>query len=126
MSYIKGFNQFRKVFSQSKVSVFILTGVACMFFTFLTHDNSMELGISGIASIFIGIGVNNFTAIETELKDEQKIQRKIKRAIKGLVHIQEKLRKIQKMSVTDPAFITTELDEMDNYVGLCILYLEEV
>ena len=64
MSYIKGFSQFRKVFFQSRVFVFILTGVGCMFFTFLTHDNSMELGISGIASIFIGIGVNNFTAIE--------------------------------------------------------------
>ena len=97
-----------------------------MFFTFLTHDNATELGISCIASIFIGIGVNNFTAIETEQKDNQKIHRKTNRAVKELVHIQQKLKKIQKMAEPDPSILITELQEMDDYIDLCIQYLEEV
>ena len=97
-----------------------------MFFTFFTHDNATELGISGIASIFIGIGVNNFTAIETEQKDNQKIQRKTNRAVKELVHIQQKLKKIKKIAETDPSVLITELQEMDDYIDLCIQYLEEV
>jgi hypothetical protein len=126
MRYIKGFLHYKAVFFKPKVFVFILMGIVCMFFTFFTHQNAIELGISGVASIFIGIGVNNFTAIETEQKDEQKIQRKISRAIKGMVHLQEKLKKIQDIVITDHALITTELKEMDHYIDLCIRYLKEV
>ena len=61
-----------------------------MFLTFFTQDNALELAIAGIASIFIGIGVNNLRLSETEQKIEQKIHRKTQEAVKTLVRIHEK------------------------------------
>ncbi|SRR6266498_968268 len=95
MIYIKGFRYFRTLFFKPRVFVFILIGVGFMFLTFLTNDNALELGISGTASIFIGIGVNNFSSIETEQKDEQKLLRKSQQAIKTLVAIQRKIKKLK-------------------------------
>lgn len=126
MSYINRFRHFRKTFFKPRVAGFILTGVGIMFLTFFTNDNPLELGIAGIASIFIGIGVNNFTAIETELKDERKLNRKTKRAIKTLQDIQVKIKKIKGMSVTNPQIINAELKEMCDYIQLCVQYLDEV
>ena len=125
MRYIKGFKLFKKVFFQPQVFVFILTGVSCIFLTFLTNDNALELGIAGIASIFIGIGVNNFTAVETEQKEGRKWDRKTQQAIETLHHIQMKIKKIKGMSGTDPQLINAEMEEMRDYTGLCIQFLEE-
>ena len=97
-----------------------------MFLTFLTTDNPVELGIAGIASIFIGIGVNNFTAIETGQKDELRLQRKTRQAIKTLVHVQEKIKKIHTLASVNPGLIAVELAEMSDYIELCVQYLEYV
>ena len=126
MSYFNGFRHFKKVFFQPQVFVFILTGVGCIFLTFLTNDNALELGIAGIASIFIGIGVNNFTAIETEQKGGRKLDRKTQQAIETLHHIQVKIKKIKEMSGADLQLINAEMEEMRDYTGLCIQFLEEV
>ena len=96
-----------------------------MFLTFLTKDNPLELGIAGIASIFIGIGVNNFTVIETEQRDERKLNRKTKQAIETLQHIQLKIKKIKGMSAVNPQLINAEMEEMCSYIGLCIQFLDE-
>ena len=125
MNYLKGFRHFRKVFFLPRVFVFILTWVGFMFLTFFTHENATELEISGIASIFIGIGVNNFTAIETEQQEERKLQRKTLRAVKALVHIQGKVKKIERLAGGDAQLIISELKEMNDYVDLCVQYLEE-
>ena len=97
-----------------------------MFLTFLTRKNALELGIASIASILTGIGVNNFTAIETGQKDELRLQRKTQQAIKTLVHVQEKIKKIQTLSVVNPGLIKVELEEMNDYIELCVQYLEDV
>ena len=126
MSYLKGFRHFKKLFFKPRVFAFILTGVGFMFLTFFTHDNALELSISGVASIFIGIGVNNFTAEETEQKDEQKLRRKTQQAIKTLVHIQEKIKKIKALTIVNPQLVNVELEEMKDYIELCVQYLEEL
>ena len=97
-----------------------------MFLTFLTNNNPLELGIAGIASIFIGIGVNNFTAIETGQKDELRLQRKTRQAIKTLVHVQEKIKKIQTLAEVNSGLIMAELVELNDYIELCVQYLEDV
>lgn len=74
-----------------KTGIYILLGVFIMFFTFFTADNALEIAISGIASIFIGIGVNNFTQHETHEKDEAEKLQKIGLAIKILEHTQRKI-----------------------------------
>jgi hypothetical protein len=125
MSYSRGFRHFKKIFFQPRVFIFILAGIGIMFLTFFTNDNPLELGIAGIASIFIGIGVNNFTAIETEQKDERKLNRKTKLAIETLQHIQVKTKKIKALTTANPELINAELEEMYDYIQLCIQYLEE-
>ncbi len=127
MSYNNKSRHFRKVCFNSRVSVFIFTGVGIMFLTFLTKDNPLELGIAGIASIFIGIGVNNFTAIETEQKDERKLNRKTQRAIETLQHIQVKIKKTKALATSNnnPKLINSELEEMCDYIELSVQYMEE-
>ena len=126
MSYINRFRHFRRTFFKPQVVVFILAGVGIMFLTFLTKDNPLELGIAGIASIFIGIGVNNFTAIGTEQKDERKLNRKTQRAIETLQDIHVKIKKIKALPANNPELIDAELEEMCDYIQLCIQYLEDV
>ncbi|HLO82180.1 MAG TPA: OST5 family protein [Chitinophagaceae bacterium] len=62
-----------QIFSQPRVYLYILTGALIILFTFFTQNNALEIAISGVASVFIGIGVNNFSAIETRQKDEEKL-----------------------------------------------------
>jgi len=126
MSYTNKSRHFRKTFLNPRVVTFILAGVGIMFLTFFTNDNPLELGIAGIASIFIGIGVNNFTAIETEQKDERKLNRKTQRAIQTLQDIQVKIKKIKAQPTNNPELINAELQEMCDYIQLCVQYLEEV
>ena len=97
-----------------------------MLLTFLTRQNALEFGISGIASIFIGIGVNNFTAIEMEQQDERSQHLKSQREIKTLVHLQEKIKKIEKLHGDDDRIIRVELEEMKDYIELCLQFMEEV
>lgn len=125
MSYLKGFVDFRKILFTPRVFVFIFIGISVMLLTFFTQNNALELGIAGIASVFIGIGVNNFTVIETELKDERRLQRKMQNTIKTLMQIQEKICKIKNFSKNDPEFYLIELKEMSDYIELCIIYLKE-
>jgi hypothetical protein len=125
MHYKRRFRNSVKIFFRLRVFGFILIGACFMFLTFLTHNNALELGISGIASIFIGIAVNNYTAIETEQKDERRLLLKNRQAIKTLLYMQEKIKKIEKLSPDHTQNISLELLEMNNYIDLCIHYLKE-
>lgn len=125
MGYLKGFLDFRKILFTPKVFGFIFIGICVMLLTFLTQNNALELGIAGIASVFIGIGVNNFTIIETELKDERRLKRKMQITIKTLMQIQEKISKIKSFPKNHPELFAIELQEMSDYIELCINYLNE-
>ena len=125
MNFSDRFRHIRRGFFKPHVVVYILTGVSIMFLTFLTSDNSLELGISGIASIFIGIGVNNLTAMETEQKDKKRLNHKTHQAIRTLQHIQVKIKMIKELAPTHPQLINAELAEMDDYIDLSTQYLKE-
>jgi hypothetical protein len=60
-----------------RVLIFLLSGIAIIFLTFLTTNNALEIAISGIASVFIGMGVNNYSMIENHLKEERVIKKKM-------------------------------------------------
>jgi hypothetical protein len=59
-----------------RVFIFMLVGITIIFLTFLTSNNAVEIAISGIASVFIGIGVNNYSMIENHLKEERRFKMK--------------------------------------------------
>lgn len=62
-----------RIATHPKVFMFIILGAGVIFFTFCTNNNALEIAISGLASVFIGIGVNNFTAHEASLKRKERI-----------------------------------------------------
>ena len=70
------FKNFVTIIKSPKVWIYILLGVFIMFFTFFTNDNALEIAISGVASIFIGIGVNNFTRVEAQRDELKQIEKK--------------------------------------------------
>jgi len=84
-------NQFIHSLLVPKTGLYILLGTVIMFLTFLTDNNAMEIAISGIASIFIGIGVNNFTSAETHEKDKALEHTRIALAIQSLEQAKQKI-----------------------------------
>ncbi|CAN5576098.1 hypothetical protein BH11BAC3_BH11BAC3_22490 [soil metagenome] len=124
MSYLK---KFRVVFFKPRVVGFILLGVSFMLLTFLTEDNAMEIAISGVASIFIGIGVNNFTSFETRLKDEKRIHDKIKNSLLILELTSSKINKLCNMVAGENAnYLYQEVCEIKKYVDLSAKLVKEV
>jgi hypothetical protein len=109
-----------------RVLIFMLSGVAIIFLTFLTSNNALEIAISGIASVFIGIGVNNYSMIESHLKEERLIKKKIGQS----AHIL----RITHSMVTDlhaetDSFETenlkSEIEKIDRFIRLGIQLIEE-
>jgi hypothetical protein len=124
MRHIRRFIRFRIAFFQPGVFAFIFTGTGFMFFTFLTDNKIIELAISAIASIFIGIGVNNYSALGTTKMDERRVRRKTRHTSKCLLHLQLRIKKIAAYVHTDLFPIYTELEEMNDYIELCRVYLK--
>ncbi|MBO9203710.1 MULTISPECIES: OST5 family protein [Niastella] len=108
-------------FRQPRVFLFILIGGLVIFLTFLTHNNAIEIIISAVASIFIGIGVNNFSAIETHLKDEKKLQAKLKYTVGIMQVINAKMNRL-KNQVKDSS---GEMAEIQQLVDVVMHILEE-
>ncbi|MBO9631499.1 MAG: hypothetical protein J7578_00170 [Chitinophagaceae bacterium] len=85
------FSKFWQSFSRPQVFIFILIGSGVIFLTFLTRNNAIEITISGFASVFIGIGVNNFTSYQTHHRDELAMKRKIAHALQILDLVEDKI-----------------------------------
>ncbi len=123
MSYMK---KFRVVFFKPGVIGFILLGVSFMLFTFFTQNNAMEIAISGIASIFIGIGVNNFTSFETRIKDEKKIHDKIRNSLLILELASSKVTKLHNMIAGENFdYLNTDVNEIQKFVDLSARLIKE-
>lgn len=105
-----------------KNGIYILLGIVIMFFTFFTTNNAMEIAISGVASIFIGIGVNNFTQAETHEKDKAQQQLATNLAIKILQHAQNKAANTATLlgENISPATAQQQLTELKDYLELSI------
>ncbi|MFM9911173.1 MAG: hypothetical protein ACKVOW_17670 [Chitinophagaceae bacterium] len=113
------FRHFWKMFLHPRVYIFILAGTAIIFLTFLTNDNALEIAISGIASVFIGIGVNNLSSLETHLKDEKKLNAKINHSLKAMEIVKGRIITIQHQLNKENCFkMKEELFELEKIISL--------
>jgi aspartyl/asparaginyl beta-hydroxylase (cupin superfamily) len=103
---------------------FILTGTLIIFLTFLTTNNAIEIAISGIASVFIVIGVNNFSSIETIQRDLQKQKHKDKHLLSIPELVNEKSKRIQS-ETPEKMNKSREAEELVKLTGIAILLLNE-
>ena len=86
----------------------------------------MEIVISALASVFIGIGVNNFTVLETRFREERKMDMKISQSIKVLEYTNSKIVRIQKDLTADNWLIAkSELEELQTLLELTIGLINE-
>ena len=94
--------------------------------TFFTSNNALEIAISGIASVFIGIGVNNFSSFETHVKDEQKFRSKMGHGIKLMGVIQSKINQVIH-DIDDQVCYKTkkDLQELEQLITISIQLLNE-
>lgn len=112
---------FWKTFLLPRVAVFILIGTAVIFLTFITNNNAFEIVISGIASVFIGIGVNNFTSFETHIKDEQKLKSKISHSLKVMEITKSRIKVIHDGLSRENCFkMKEELAELEQIIILSL------
>lgn len=117
---------FWKTFNHPSVIIFISIGSAVIFLTFLTKDNALEIVISALASVFIGIGVNNFTTLETRLIDKKSVNTKISHSIKVMKITKARIVQMQH-SLNKDNFdnIKSELEELEQIISLGMGLLRE-
>ena len=89
------FPYFGKSFFHPGEYLFILIGIALILLTFSSNNNALEIAISGIASVFIEIGVNNLTTLETQSKEGQKIKSKMEHTLNLMRMAQTRIEIIQ-------------------------------
>ena len=117
---------FWKTFNHPNVIIFILIGSAVIFLTFLTDDNALEIVISALASVFIGIGVNNFTTLETRLIDKKNVNTKISHSIKVMKITRARIVQMQhSLSKENFDNVKSELEELEHIVSLGMELLRE-
>ena len=117
---------FWKAFNHPNVIIFILIGSAVIFLTFLTDDNALEIVISALASVFIGIGVNNFTTLETRLIDKKNVNTKISHSIKVMKITRARIVQMQhSLSKENFDNVKSELEELEQIVSLGMGLLRE-
>ena len=122
----KSIQHFWQTFLHHRVFIFILTGTSIIFLTFFTDNNTLEIAISGIASVFIGIGVNNFSSFETHEKDERKMRVKIAHSVKVIELIKSKISKLNKeLNSSNHEKIITEFTELQEFINLSIQMIKE-
>ncbi len=122
----KHFRHFWQTFFHPRVYLFIIIGTGIIFLTFFTVNNALEIGISGIASVFIGIGVNNLSSIETHLKDRQKENSKVRHTLKVMEITNTKIENIQTdLNAGNYQKATKGLTELKEFVNLIKQFLKE-
>ncbi|MBX9783494.1 MAG: hypothetical protein K2X48_09395 [Chitinophagaceae bacterium] len=113
------FIHFLKLFFSARVFIFIVLGAAVIFLTFFTHNNALEIRISGIASVFIGIGVNNFTAHETRQRDMEQRKYRSCTLLKTLALAENKI--IQTKKEIEQGLYNKSLISIDEAEKLIVL-----
>jgi hypothetical protein len=109
-----------------RVLIFMLSGVAIIFLTFLTSNNAVEIAISGIASVFIGIGVNNFSMIENHLREERLVKKKTGQSAHILRVTQTMMNELHAESEShETKDLKSEIDKIDRFISLGIQLIEE-
>ena len=109
-----------------RVLVFMLSGITIIFLTFLTSNNAIEIAISGIASVFIGIGVNNYSMIENHLKEERLVKKKTGQSAHILRITQAMIRDLNAEATShETENLKSEIDKIDQFIRLGIQLIEE-
>jgi len=126
MNLNKQIRFFLRYFFHPRVFIFILIGTVVIFLTFLTSNNALEIAISGIASVFIGIGVNNLSALETHIKDEQKLKSKTEHSIKMLEMVRSQITRIHTdVKTGNYQNIKAEFEELEHFLNLSIGFMKK-
>jgi hypothetical protein len=126
MKIKKNIRHFHQTFFHPRVFVFILTGTLIIFLTFLTTSNALEIAISGIASVFIGIGVNNFSSIEVQIKNDRKLKSKTGHAVRLMEITKEKISRLYNEAAEENiAKMKSELIELEQFIALGIELMNE-
>ena len=106
-----------------RVYGFIIIGSSIIFLTFLTNDNALEIAISGVASVFIGIGVNNFSSLETHQKDEQAMRAKLQHSLKLLAMASTTIENIRtNLAAGNEKQVTTDVNQLEN----CMILMKQL
>jgi hypothetical protein len=120
------YREFWVTFKKPRVLIFILGGIAIIFLTFLTENNAFEIVISGLASIFIGIGVNNFSSFETHLADERQLKNKIKHSLKVMQITRSRINMIHnELGGHNFRQMKDELAELEQIISLSISLISD-
>ncbi len=115
-----------QAFRHPRVFLFILVGTLIIFLTFLTQNNALEIAISGIASVFIGIGVNNYSTYETHLIDELKLKSKTEELLRVMEITKSKIHRLtNEIDVENHSKIKLELEELDLFINHGIQLIKE-
>jgi hypothetical protein len=109
-----------------RVLIFMLSGIAIIFLTFLTTNSALEIAIAGIASVFIGIGVNNYSMVENHLKEERIIKKKTGQAA-HILRVTYTMIKDLNIDTDSPETenLKSEMEKIDRFVRLGIQLIEE-
>ncbi len=122
----KKFKLFIEFFSKSNVIVYFLIGIAIIFLTFLTDNNAIEIAISAVASVFIGIAVNNLSAHEAAHKITLNVQNKINLSVKMLSILQEKLNRLHAdIEISSKENISKDFEELKAFMKISVDLLQE-
>ncbi|HLA59842.1 MAG TPA: hypothetical protein VK622_13805 [Puia sp.] len=109
-----------------RVLIFMFSGVAIIFLTFLTSDNAVEIAISGIASVFIGIGVNNYSMIENHQKEERLVKKKMGQSAHILRVTQAMIKDLDAEAEShESGNLKSEIEKIDRFIRLGIQLVEE-
>lgn len=120
------YRNFLSALKNPRVFPFIFVGVAVIFLTFLTRNNALEIVISGIASVFIGIGVNNFSSLETRMSDERQLKKKIVHALKVVEITRSRIKMINDELQKDNILqVKKELTELEQIIDLSAWLLKD-
>lgn len=106
----------------------MLIGIGIIFLTFLTDNNALEIAISGMASVFIGIAVNNYSTFDARETDGKRHKLKIQRSLKMMEITINKVRRINVDAETDAGgylTIKNELVELEQCINLSIELIKE-
>lgn len=109
-----------------RVFIFMLSGITIIFLTFLTSNNSLEIAISGFASVFIGIGVNNYSMIESHLKEERRTKMKAGQTAHILRVTHSMIEDLYAdLHLLQGETIKTEFEKIQRFIRLGIQLVEE-
>lgn len=126
MKYKVNYHLVWEAFRHPRVFLFILAGALIIFLTFLTRNNALEIAISGIASVFIGIGVNNYTSHETHLLDERKQKSKSDELLRVMEITKSKIGRLtNEMEGENHSKIRQEVEELDLLINHGIQLIKE-